>query len=73
MEKLLLTRAEVAELIGLSLASVEALTKSGQLPTVKVGRSVRVNIADLQEFCRKGTQNRTVTGAPLDPIWQSKK
>lgn len=73
MEKLLYSRAEVAKLIGLSLASVEALTKTHQLRTIKVGRSVRVNITDLQEFCRKGTQNRTVTGAPLDPIWQSKK
>ncbi|HEY1987686.1 MAG TPA: helix-turn-helix domain-containing protein [Terracidiphilus sp.] len=73
MQKILYSRREVAALIGLSVPSVEALTQSGQLPTVKIGRSVRVNIHDLQEFCRKGTQNLTVKGKELDPLWLKKQ
>jgi excisionase family DNA binding protein len=72
MEKLLFTRAEVAKVIGLSLASIESLTKSGQLPSVKIGRSVRVHVDALQEFCRKGTKGRTVNGGELHQIWQNK-
>ena len=72
MEKLLYTRREVAALIGLSLATVEALCKSKQLPTVKVGRSVRVHVDALALFAKEGTQNRTAHGTPLDKLWQSK-
>jgi len=72
MEKLLYTRAQVAELIGLSVATVEALTKSRQLRTVKIGRSVRVYVDDLNEFCRKGTDNKTTDGKELDKLWQTK-
>jgi excisionase family DNA binding protein len=72
MEKILFTRREVAELIGLSTASVVALTKSGQLPTVKLGRYVRVSAETLAKFARTGTLNRTTTGAPLSELWQGK-
>jgi excisionase family DNA binding protein len=73
MEKLLFTRREVAALIGLSVASVEALTKSRQLKTVKVGRSVRIHVNDLQEFARKGTPSRTTHGKELHEVWQGKR
>lgn len=72
MEKLLLTRREVASMIGLSVETVETLCKSGQLKQVKIGRSVRVHIDDLQQFTRTGTRNKTASGAPLHPLWQGK-
>jgi excisionase family DNA binding protein len=73
MNKLLYSRREVATLIGLSLASVEELTKSGQLPTVRIGRSIRIHVDALAEFAKTGTKNRTTQGKPLDPLWQGKK
>jgi excisionase family DNA binding protein len=72
MEKILFTRAEVAEVIGLSLASVELLCKSGQLRAVKIGRSVRIHIDDLQALAKAGTDNRTADGRPLHELWRGK-
>lgn len=72
MEKLLYNRAEVAKLIGLSLESVINLTRSGQLRSVKLGRSVRVHVEDLNEFARTGTANKTVSGTALNTMWQGK-
>lgn len=71
--KLLYSRPEVAELIGVSLATVEALTDSGQLASVKVGRSVRVSADALAEFAKTGTQNKTADGRPLNKLWQARK
>lgn len=73
MTKLLFTRHEVAELLGLSVATVESLTKSGQLAIIRIGRSVRVSAAVLEEFCKTGTPGKTAHGANLHPLWTGKK
>jgi excisionase family DNA binding protein len=44
----LLTAAEVAEILNVSLRSVRRLIKDGKLPIVHVGRSVRIRPEALQ-------------------------
>ena len=47
---ILLKAEEVAELLSVSRSFAYALMQSGQLPTVQIGRSVRVRPEDLEEF-----------------------
>ena len=46
----LLKAHEVAELLSVSRSFAYTLMKTGQLPTVHLGRSVRVRPEDLEEF-----------------------
>jgi excisionase family DNA binding protein len=46
----LLTLEEVGKLLKLSLATVRREASSGSLPTVKLGRSVRVRRRDLDSY-----------------------
>ena len=71
--KVLFRRDEIAELLGVSVATVIDLTKSKQLRTVRIGRAVRVHADDFNEFARRGTQNKPVSGKPLDPLWAVKE
>ena len=48
----LLKAEEIAELLGVSRSFAYALMQTGQLPTVHLGRSVRVRPGDLEEFIR---------------------
>lgn len=73
MTKLAYNLKEAAEALGISPHAVTALTKSGQLSTIKIGRSVRISATALADFANTGTKNRTVRGTPLDPLWQGKR
>lgn len=44
--------SEAAELLGIGRTSVYALLKSGELRSVRVGRSRRITSADLDRFIR---------------------
>ena len=50
MERLLLRANEAAELLGLGRAKLYMMMASGQLPTVRIGRSVRVPLDKLREW-----------------------
>ena len=52
---LLLRATEVAALLGLGRSTVFALMASGQLPTVRVGRAVRVPRAGLERWISQQT------------------
>jgi excisionase family DNA binding protein len=43
---------EAAAALGLSVSTVERLTRAGKLPCVKLGRSVLYPVAMLEEFLR---------------------
>ena len=45
----ILTVLEVAELLKLSKCKVYALAKSGEIPTVKIGGSIRVILEELEK------------------------
>lgn len=50
----LLTVTEVAELLKLSKCKVYALAKSGEIPTVKIGGSIRVIQEELETSLKGG-------------------
>ena len=48
--KQLLNRAEAAEALALSVRMIDELVKSGDLPVVRIGRSVRIRPSALDYF-----------------------
>ena len=56
---LLLTPQEAAEALAISPRKLWSMTASGEIPSVRIGRSVRIDIRDLIAFIdqqKKGTQ-----------------
>jgi excisionase family DNA binding protein len=50
METNLLTPADVAEILRVSKAKAYALLKRGEIPSVRIGKPVRVRREDLEEY-----------------------
>lgn len=48
--KLLLKAPEAAEVLSISERTLWALTASGEIPCVRIGRSVRYSVDDLREW-----------------------
>ena len=51
----LMRASEVAQILNISRAFVYQLMQTGELPTVRLGRSVRVRPSDLEEVIRANT------------------
>ncbi len=58
LERLLLTPREAAEALRISERKLWGLTASGQIPSLRIGRSVRYDINDLRDWIdeRKGVR-----------------
>ena len=58
LERLLLTPREAAEALRISERKLWGLTASGQIPSLRIGRSVRYDINDLRDWidARKGVR-----------------
>jgi excisionase family DNA binding protein len=54
-EKLLLSLPQVAEQLSVSVRTVHRLLSTGQLPTVKIGRSVRVPAQAVRDWIAQNT------------------
>jgi excisionase family DNA binding protein len=50
MEKLLLTRQEVSDILGISLRTVDSILSARQLPSRRIGRRVFVERRVLEKF-----------------------
>lgn len=50
MPRLLVTPREAAKILSLCEKTLWSLTKRGELPAVRIGRSVRYDVADLRRF-----------------------
>ena len=61
----LMTRSEAAEALALSVRMIDELVKSGDLPTVRIGRSVRFRPCALEFFveARESRMNPRRKGA----------
>ena len=55
LEIRLLTPREVAEYLSLGRSTVYLLIQKGDLPSIRIGRSVRVNPLDLKEYVELNT------------------
>lgn len=49
----LITLPAAARLLGVSRSKLYELVAAGELPTVRIGRSRRIAVADLEEFVRR--------------------
>lgn len=58
MEKLLLKPTEAAEAIGLGRSKTYQLISSGIIPSVRIGKSVRVPIAALRNWIEQQLQEK---------------
>jgi excisionase family DNA binding protein len=71
METILLRAAEVAAALGVGRATAYELMASGALPTVRIGRTVRVPRAGLEAWVRRQTIapwiTRTTVATQHDP------
>ena len=50
MDKLLLKPSEAAELVGLGRSTFYGLVKAGTIPSIRVGRSIRIPLAALRQW-----------------------
>jgi excisionase family DNA binding protein len=67
MEPLLLKAADVAKLLGLGRSKVFAMLAAGELPVVRMGRSVRVPHAALERWVVEHTQNASFASENASP------
>jgi excisionase family DNA binding protein len=67
MEPLLLRSGEVAKLLGLGRSTVFAMLAAGELPVVRIGRSVRVPRAALERWVDERTDHDTKRGDVQQP------
>lgn len=62
MEKrILLTAEQVAEMLQINRSFAYALMRRGEIPTVRLGRSVRVRPQDLEKYIASNIRNPTST------------
>jgi len=59
LERLLLTPAETAETIGIGRTRIYELLASGELPSVRIGRSIRIPIDCLRTWIDRQTSPKT--------------
>lgn len=65
----LLSRKEVAALLGISYAQVISLCQAGAIPEVRIGRRSLIRAADIAELIRVGAIPSPKTGrAGPDPL-----
>jgi len=60
----ILTKSEVAKYLQVSERKIDYLRQAGQLLCVKIGRSVRFRLEDVEEFVRNGLTVSTETKSP---------
>lgn len=62
-EKLLLRASEAQKLLSLSRSTIYAMIASGELPSVRIGRAVRVPADGLREWVKRQTEKN---GSPIN-------
>jgi excisionase family DNA binding protein len=65
-EKALLRMEEVAEKLGISRARAYAMAAAGELPSVRIGRSRRVPVRQLEVWIEERVLDASPTASPVD-------
>jgi excisionase family DNA binding protein len=60
-DRLLVTKAEAAERLGVSVRTIERLVATGRLPQVHVERLARFRVSDLEAYVNSLAENRLPT------------
>ena len=58
MEKRLLSIVETAEWLGISQSFLYKLVESEAIPHIRLGRAIRFDIKELEEWLREDTEDR---------------
>ncbi len=69
MEPLLLKAGDVAKLLGLGRSKVFAMLAVGELPVIRIGRSVRVPRAALEHWIAEHTQDSGGRSGDAGPLF----
>ena len=69
MEPLLLKAGDVAKLLGLGRSKVFGMLAVGELPVVRIGRSVRVPRAALERWVAEHTQDANSRSGDAGPLF----
>jgi excisionase family DNA binding protein len=69
MEPLLLKAGDVAKLLGLGRSKVFAMLAVGDLPVIRIGRSVRVPRAALEDWIAEHTQHASGRSGDAGPLF----
>jgi excisionase family DNA binding protein len=56
-DRLLVTKSEAAERLGVSVRTIERLVATGRLPQVHIERLARFRVSDLESYVQSLTQN----------------
>ena len=73
MEPLLLKAGDVAKLLGLGRSKVFAMLTVGELPVIRIGRSVRVPRAALEGWIAERTQHASGRSGDSGPLFADVK
>jgi len=65
MDRLLLRPAEAAELLGVGRSKIYALLASGEVPSVRVGHSVRVPLQALRQWVARRSKGSGPVGGDV--------
>ena len=60
MERILLRVREACEVTGVSRSMMYSLLASGQIPSVRIGRAVRVPVDELRRWVDAQVENKTM-------------
>jgi excisionase family DNA binding protein len=64
-QRLLLRISEVAETLGIGRTKIYEMIATGELPTVHVGRAVRISVTALQKWVEQREQQNNAQGSKV--------
>ena len=69
--RLLITKSEAAELLGVSLRTIDRLISAGRLPLVHVEGAARVRVTDLEAYVQGLEAHCGTQPTPSSPTYES--
>lgn len=64
MTERLLTKADVAELLGVKARTIDEWVQKGKIPSLKVGRATRFRRAEIEAWLEQGRRGPEVASRP---------
>lgn len=68
MDKLLLRPAEAADMLGIGRSKMYAMLASGEIPSLQIGKSIRVPVDALRQWVAAQSSEREASGVKGDHL-----
>jgi len=68
MEPMLLRPMDVADLLGISKSKIYELLASGAIPSIRIGKSIRIPTEELRKWVATHTQSENSDDLHLTPL-----